>query len=137
MGRLAGMRQLPSSNHKDIKKRPKPIFLFCFCFFNSEVHRGKTTGSFILVNNGILRGFSEGLLKFFDRFFCFRQFAFLQKRLPVAIKGLQMSLHTRVAGSACLVFAQIFNGGVFIWHKRMSVEYANQGETSIAVSERL
>ena len=74
-------------------------------------------GSLVAMNHVLLGGFSRRFLKLLYSFANFCILAFLQERLPVAFEGFDVRLQARVASSAAVVLTQIFDGGVFIWHR--------------------
>ena len=69
------------------------------------------------MDDGVLRGLAEGLLELLEELLGFFGLAVLQKRLEMAVQGLEVGLHAGVAGRAALVLAQIFDGCVFIRHR--------------------
>lgn len=78
---------------------------------------GEKTGSLVAMNDVLLRGFCGGLLELLNSFSCFGGLPFFDEGLPVAFEGFDVRLQARVAGGTAMVLTQIFDGGVFIWHR--------------------
>lgn len=75
------------------------------------------TSSLVAMDDMLLGGFCGSLLKFLHSFASFGWLPFFDKRLPVTFEGFYMRLQARVAGGTAMVLTQIFDGGVFIWHR--------------------
>lgn len=75
------------------------------------------TSGLVAMDDMLLGGFCSGLLKLLHGFTSFGWLPFFYEWLPVAFEGFNMRLQARVASSAAMVLTQIFDGGVFIWHR--------------------
>ncbi len=78
---------------------------------------GEKTSGLVAMDDMLLGSFCGGLLELQNSFSCFSGLAFFDEGLPVAFEGFDVRLQARVAGGTAMVLAQIFDGGVFIWHR--------------------
>lgn len=92
------------------KKRRVPFLLKLFCE-TADVARG-----FVGVQQVLFVSFRDGLLCFWKQGFCFSSVTSFQKLVDFLRQRFYVRLHTQVACGAALVFAQIFNGCVLVWH---------------------
>lgn len=71
----------------------------------------------VIADHLVLRGLIDDLLECDDGLFGVGSLSFLQKVLGFTQKRARMRLQAQVTRGAAIVLAQVFNGGVLIWHK--------------------
>lgn len=98
------------------KKYPNGYFLLRSLVERAVRARHEASG-LVAMDDMLLRGLCGCLLKLLHGLANFCGLAFLEKGFPVSFEGFDVRLQARVASSAAVVLTQIFDGGVFIWHR--------------------
>lgn len=91
------------------------LFRFHFVKFAMK-GRGFAT-SFIGVKNVVLRSFCDNLLQLAAQSDGLRLLAFFDQFIHLLGESFDMGLQKTIAFGAALIFAQIFNGGMLVWHR--------------------
>jgi hypothetical protein len=96
-------------------KNPPYGGLFCRDFRQCFVSAGQKTSDFVWMNDVLFCCFCCSLLERSDSRLGFG-LPFFDKGFPIAIKGFYVGFKTGVQRRTAMIFPQIFNSGVFIWH---------------------
>ena len=72
----------------------------------------------VWVDNLLFCGLAKGFLQRLNGRFYVLELPFFGNGLPLTVEGLYVGLQASVARGATMIFAQIFNGGVFVWHSK-------------------